>query len=101
MLRILAEAEAEVDSARQYLNQRSPELAARFLDEFADALDAIAPRPLSFAKLETLPSDQPYRRALLASFRYAVVFEVLQSEIVVVAVAHASREPNYWFGRLS
>jgi hypothetical protein len=40
-LRILAEAEAEIDSARQYLNAQSPELGGRFLDELTDALDAI------------------------------------------------------------
>jgi plasmid stabilization system protein ParE len=101
ILRILAEAEAEIDSARQYLNERSPGLGGRFLDELAEALDAIASRPLSFAKLETLAPDQPYHRALLATFHYAVVFDVLDSEIVVVAVAHASREPNYWLGRPS
>jgi plasmid stabilization system protein ParE len=101
ILRVLAAAEAEIDSARQYLNEQSPGLGARFLDELADALHAIASRPLSFAKLETLPDNQPYRRALLATFRYAVVFEMLDSEILVVAVAHASREPNYWLGRPS
>jgi toxin ParE2 len=98
-LRILAEAEVEIDAARQYLDAQSSELGGRFLDELADTLDAIASRPLSFANVETLPPDQPYRRALLATFRYAVVFEVLDSEIVVVAVAHASREPSYWLGR--
>jgi len=98
-LRILAEAEAEIDSARQYLNQQSIGLGGRFLDELAEVLDAIDSRPLSFAKLETLPADQPYRRALLTTFRYAVVFEVLEEETVIVAVAHTSREPNYWLGR--
>ena len=39
ILRILAEVEAEIDSARQVLNER------------AKALDAIAARPLSFGKL--------------------------------------------------
>jgi plasmid stabilization system protein ParE len=101
IFRILADAEAEIDSARQYLNEQSPGLGGRFLDELANAFDAIAVRPLGFAKLETLPVDQPYRRALLATFHYAVVFEILENEIVVIAVAHASREPNYWFGRPS
>jgi plasmid stabilization system protein ParE len=65
----------------------------------SERLDAIALRPLSFAKLETLPGDQPYRRALLTTFRYAVIFEIIEDGIVVLAVVHASREPNYWLGR--
>jgi hypothetical protein len=28
-----------------------------------------------------------------------VVFELLGDEIIVLAVAHASRAPNYWLGR--
>ena len=62
---------------------------------------AIRERPLSCAKLETLPADEPYRRALLPTFRYAMVFEVLDAEMVVVAVPHTSREPNYWLKRLA
>jgi len=52
-----------------------------------------------FPKLETLPPDQPYRRALLTVFRYAVIFEMVDDSIVVVAVAHTSRAPNYWLSR--
>jgi plasmid stabilization system protein ParE len=99
-LRILAEAEAELRSAFAYLSDQSPALGGRFLDEVADAFDAIRERPWSFAKLETLPENEPYRRALLPTFRYAVVFEVFDVEIVVVAVLHTSREPNYWIQRL-
>jgi plasmid stabilization system protein ParE len=99
-LTILAEAEAELRSAFAYLNDQSTGLGVRFLDEVDDAFQAIRERPLSFAKLETLPADEPYRRALLPTFRYAIVFEVLDAEIVVVAVPHTSREPNYWLKRL-
>jgi plasmid stabilization system protein ParE len=101
ILRVLAEAEAEIDSARRYLDEQSPGLGWRFLDELAEAFDAIVSRPLSFASVETLPPDQPYRRALLPTFPYAVIFEMLESEILVIAVAHASREPGYWLGRPS
>jgi plasmid stabilization system protein ParE len=69
------------------------------LDDLANTFDAIADQPLRFAKLETLPTDESYRRALLKTFPYAVVFEVLEKQILVVAIVHASREPNYWLGR--
>jgi plasmid stabilization system protein ParE len=99
ILRILAEAEAEIEEARHYLNAQSLELGDRFLDDLAERLAAIVENPLRFPKLETLSEDQPYRRALLTVFRYAAVFEVFQGTIVVVAVAHTSRAPNYWLGR--
>jgi toxin ParE1/3/4 len=99
-LRILADAEDEIESARQYLTRQSYRLGGRFLGEVADALDEIAARPESFSKLETLPDDSPYRRALLSTFRYAVIFEILSDEVLIVALAHTSREPNYWLDRL-
>lgn len=98
---VLAEAEAELEAARLYLESQAPGLGARFIEELDEAFHAIATRPLSFGKVETLPADQPYRRVLLSTFRYAVVFEVLDAEILVVAVSHGSREPNYWLGRLN
>lgn len=98
-LRILAEAEGEIEAARCHLNQQSHELGSRFLDDLAERLAAVAEDPFRFPKLETMPDDQPYRRALLTVFRYAIVFEVLDNTVVVVAVAHTSRAPNYWLGR--
>jgi plasmid stabilization system protein ParE len=99
ILRILPEAEAEIEAARGYLNRQSRELGSRFLDDLAERLAAIAENPLGFPKVETLPRDQPYRRALLTAFRYALVFEVAGDEVLVVAVAHTSRAPNYWLSR--
>ena len=99
ILRVLAEAEAEIEEARCYLNMQSPELGSRFLDDLAERLAAIAEAPLRFPKLETLPEDQPYRRALLTVFRYAAIFEIVDETIVVVAVAHTSHATNYWLRR--
>lgn len=100
-LRILAAAETEIAQARDYLESQVPGLGGRFLDDLAETLSAIDDQPLRFAKLETLPEDQPYRRALLTVFRYAVVFEILADEIAIIAVCHASRKPNYWLPRRS
>lgn len=67
--------------------ERPTDLRGRpFLNDLCQSLDAIAERPLSFAKLETLPKRAPYRRALLARFHYAVVFEVLTDQVVIVAL---------------
>lgn len=98
-LRLLPLAEAEVESARRYLNRQSARLGDRFLDDLAYALDAIAESPLSFSKVETLHGQHPYRRILLGTFRYAVIYEVLANEVLILAIAHTSRRPNYWLRR--
>ena len=98
-LRILTAAETEIAQAHDYLDGKVAGLGRRFLDDLAETLSAIESQPLRFQTLETLPEGQPYRRALLAVFRYAIVFEILADEITVVAVCHSSREPNYWLSR--
>lgn len=100
-VRVLAVAEAEIESARRYFNLQAVTLGDRFLDELQQTLEQIEADPGSFPRLETLPDNEPYRRALLKVFRYAVIFEILEAEVVVVAVAHTSRKPNYWLNRQS
>ena len=39
------------------------------------------------------------RRALLDRFTYLIVFEVFESEILVLAVSHAKRDQSYWESR--
>ncbi len=98
-LRTLAAAETEITQAHDYLDAKLRSLGGRFLDDLTATFSEISRQPLRFQKLETLPPDQPYRRALLSVFRYAVVFEIRSDEILIVAVCHTSREPNYWLSR--
>jgi len=99
VVRILEDAEAEILQARVYLEQQVPGLGGRFIDDLEITLAVIGCQPLIFPLLETLPDSSPYRRALLTVFRYAIIFEIAGEEILVVAVSHTSRRPNYWLGR--
>lgn len=98
-VRIHPEAAAEIELARRYLDAQRPGLGGRFLEEVSQAFSAICDRPLSFAKLETLPQDAPYRRVRLGTLRYVVVFECVEDGVDIIAVSHGSRAPNYWLGR--
>ena len=93
------DAEEEIEEARKYLNRQSRGLGWRFLDDLEARLAEISADPLRFPKLETLPDDSPFRRIQLHVFRYIVVFEIIDDTVIVVAVAHCSRKPNYWIRR--
>lgn len=80
-LSILAAAETEIVQARDYLEGKMTGLASRFLDDLAETLSAIGEQPLRFQRLETLPADQPYRRALLAVFRYPLAQTVEKAAV--------------------
>lgn len=98
-LRLLAEAKLEIGSARKYLNGKVPNLGDRFLDDLEETFAVALARALEFPNVETLPADTCYRRAKLKIFRYIVVFDVVDDEVIVVAIAHTSHAPNYWLRR--
>ena len=47
------------------------------------------------------PGARGTRKILLNGFPYWIHYRVLESEIEVVAVAHTSRDPEYWLERLT
>lgn len=46
------------------------------------------------------PISRDARRFILPGYPYDLVYSVLEDEIVVLAVAHHSRQPEYWADRL-
>ena len=61
-----------------------------------EAVQRIRIDPLAFALLETLPDEPNVRRFLLNRFPYAIIYEVVSTEIRILAVAHARRRPQFW-----
>ena len=95
-IRIVTEAVAEVEEARQFLTDRSLELGSRLLDEFSETLDQIVVGPEIFPEVESSGNECLFRHAILKTFQYFVVFEAHETEIVVVAVVPARRAPHDW-----
>ena len=68
-----------------------PDLGDDFLDDIRFAIDAVRERP-------KLGFDLGYgfRRVLVRRFPFSIIYFVEPGQIVVVAVAHQSRSPDYW-----
>jgi toxin ParE2 len=47
------------------------------------------------------PLGEGLRRCRLSRFPYALIYAVNNSDILVVAVAHLHRRPDYWRDRLN
>ena len=92
-------AKIELFEATSYYLAINPELASDFVDRVESALIRISTHPLRFARLETVKTDRDIRRVLLGRFPYLVVYEVLNGEPCVLAIAHAHRLPDYWLER--
>ncbi len=99
-LTILDAATNEIHDAAAYYHDISNSLSGRFLTTITSVLEQIETSPLRFGHLETLPDAIDVRRALIPGFPYYIPFRVMRDEILVLAIAHGSREPNYWIGRL-
>ncbi len=77
--------------------ERSSAAARRFVAEVEGTLSKIAEQPDRFA-----PMDDEFREAILIRFPFSLVYRIDSSgDCLVVAVAHASREPGYWEHRVS
>ena len=94
-LRILSEAEGEIVDALDYYAIQSPQLALRFLDELDQAIRKIHSNPHHYAIY-----FKQSRRKNLYKFPYAIIFRIDKNEVLIQAVAHASRRPGYWASRI-
>ncbi len=94
--RVLAEAEAELLSATLYYEDRQRGLGQDFYERVASTMAGIAQDPLRHPVYEGKRCPRSFRRAAVGRFPYFVVYDVRADETLVIAVAHASREPGYW-----
>lgn len=95
VLEFLPEATEEVTATVKYYEARVPGLGARFRREVESASSAIVQHPLLWRE-----RSGRYRRVNLPGFPYYVAFFLRDEYILVVAVGHTSRHPDYWKNRL-
>jgi plasmid stabilization system protein ParE len=94
-VRYLPRARGELREAIRYDEEQRPGLGAEFRDEYVAALERVRLFPESGRVVSPRT-----RRCLLRRFSHALIFQPLPGEILVVAVAHLSRNPGYGSDRL-
>jgi plasmid stabilization system protein ParE len=94
--RILPEAEADLLEAALWYEDQRQDLGGEFLDQALSTFAAIGKNPLRFPLYEASDNPRQLRRALLNRFPYVVLYEILPEIVRIVAIAHASRRPEYW-----
>jgi plasmid stabilization system protein ParE len=99
-VRLLPEAETEIDEAIQWYDRQEFGVGERFLQAVREALQAVAEHPHRYPVVATLRSGDMVRRILLTRFPYAVVYHVGETEVIVIAIAHGAQRPGYWRGRM-
>jgi plasmid stabilization system protein ParE len=84
-------ARRDFDESFDWYGERSDSAAKRFSESVNDALIRIATHPEQFAAIDSL-----HRECSLKRFPFRIVYRIEPEQILVVAVAHASRRPGYW-----
>ena len=94
-IEFLEAAQAELDEAFIWYENQQENLGVQFLTEFDAAIKRITAYPKSYALLAN-----DIRRCLIKRFPYSVLYGIDADTIVIIAVAHLHRKPNYWIDRL-
>jgi len=87
-------AQIELEEAFAWYEEQVVGLGYEFLDEFDKSIRLIATFPQLFEQIE-----DGVRRSLLNRFPYGIIYGIDENRIVIIAVAHLKREPNYWIKR--
>jgi plasmid stabilization system protein ParE len=89
------EAELELYEAALRYEAEVAELGARFGDEVERVVQLLLEYPEIGARV-----DENLRHLVLRKFPFSVVYAVAADLIYIVALAHGSREPEYWRPRV-
>lgn len=85
---------ADAIDAKAFYQDRDVDLALAFEELISIGLDRIEAAPGRWP-----PYLAGTRRYLLRRYPYAIIYEVRDTDVRVLAVAHQRRRPGYWVGR--
>ena len=90
-VRLSLEADSEFTAAKDWYAEIDPFLADRFFQVIRATLKIIERHPEAW-----LTYDETYRHYPLTNFPYTIFYTILEDCILVDAIAHQSRLPDYW-----
>jgi toxin ParE1/3/4 len=94
VVRFHPDAEVEMIEATAYYEAQQSELGRRFLASVQDAVNRAVLNPRLYPIVEL-----DVRRCLTRTFPFGVLFRERPDKIVIMAVIHLHRDPDYWKNR--
>jgi plasmid stabilization system protein ParE len=87
-------AKKELVDAVKYYNECGSGLGYIFMDEVETTIRRIMQHPKAWSKI-----SKNARRCLTRRFPYGIIYQEVEKNILVIAVMHLKREPDYWKSR--
>ncbi|MBI4289839.1 MAG: type II toxin-antitoxin system RelE/ParE family toxin [Chloroflexi bacterium] len=87
-------AKQELEDAVRYYELEYSGLGKRFKEEVERAAIRIAEYPQAWSV-----DRGDVRKCLLHKFPYKLLYSIEEDHILVIAIAHQHRKPDYWIGR--
>ncbi len=91
----LKPARSELKEAIDFYNQRHSGLGDEFLTEVENGITRILRQPLAWTRM-----SENARCCRTKRFPYGLIYQVRDHEILIVAVMHLRRRPDYWRDRI-
>jgi len=94
-IRLLKAAQSELDDGFIYYEDQISGLGYEFTDEIFATIKRIRLNPEAWTTF-----SKRTRRCLVHRFPYGVIYQVRKEELIIVAIAHLHRKPEYWLNRI-
>jgi plasmid stabilization system protein ParE len=86
---------AEINAAAAWYEDQRKGLGLEFTNAVSISVELIKKNPLQYQRV-----FKDRRRAVVARFRFNLIYFVAADEVVVVACLHGHRDPRRWMDRL-
>jgi hypothetical protein len=94
-VQILDPAEIELNDAFEYYENELEGLGYSLLEEFKSGVNRILQYPDAWS-----PIKENVRKCVLKKFPYSIIYAIHDEIILILAIAHHRRRPDYWIDRL-
>lgn len=94
------DAYAELEAAVRWLEGEREGRGRRFYESVQRRVAQASRLPKSGAPITGLGTEYDVRCYTIREFQYRVVTARIENNLVVVAIAHTKRRPNYWRSRV-
>ena len=94
-IRLLKSAQTELDEGIDWYEEQLSGLGDEFLNEILQTIKRIRVNPYGWTEFSKLT-----RRCLVHKFPYGIIYQIRENELLILAIAHQHREPDYWKDRM-